>query len=129
MKPTKFTIVILFIGIFGIQAFAQTPESLDWRSGPALPNPRAESAAVLALDNAILVLGGSGATIGRAVSKLGPGESIWESAPDLDAERSSPGVVPFGSNGILVMGGAAARLRMQFLLTITVSVTVRMLQS
>ncbi|MDA0767210.1 MAG: putative Ig domain-containing protein [Verrucomicrobia bacterium] len=89
----------------GGPAGAQGVGSLMWSSGPDLPSPRTEAAAVLASDDAVLLLGGSSPAGETVVPKLANGAAAWTTAPDLDISRITPGATRFGTQGILVYGG------------------------
>ncbi len=98
--------LIFFAALIGSGFRAGAQGSLLWYSGPDLPSPRAEAVAVLAPDNAVILLGGvspSGATV---VPKLSTGAAAWTTAQALDSTRMSPGVARFGADGILVFGGS-----------------------
>jgi len=87
------------------RAASQPAASLVWSSGPDLPSTRAESVALLAPDNAVLLLGGSSPAGAKVVPKLPSGASDWTTAPNLDTTRIAPGAVRYSAQGILVMGG------------------------
>lgn len=89
----------------GGRAGAQAPGSLVWASGPDLPSPRAESVAVLAPDNAVLLLGGVSPSGAKAVPRLASGAAEWTTAPNLDITRIALGAVRYSTQGILVIGG------------------------
>lgn len=86
-------------------SWAQAPGPLAWSSGPDLPSPRAESVAVLAPDDAVILLGGTSPGGSQVVPRLLDGSLAWSAAPNLDITRVAPGAVRFGATGILVFGG------------------------
>ncbi len=86
-------------------AKGQGPGSLVWASGPDLPSPRTDSVAILAPDNAILLVGGASPSGATVVPRLPNGAASWTTAPNLDITRIAPGAVRYSSTGILVMGG------------------------
>lgn len=98
--------VILLATLFGSGVRAGAQGALLWYSGPDLPSPRAETAAVLAPDDAVLLLGGTSPAGDTVVPKLGSGAAVWTTALEtLDKSRKAPGVARFGADGILVFGG------------------------
>ena len=99
-------LVLYSIGLgFGVPARAQGPGSLVWASGPDLPSPRAECAAVPGPDNATILLGGVSPAGGTVVPKLANGAAAWTTAPALNPARVSAGAARYSSQGILVVGG------------------------
>jgi len=78
--------------------------SVSWSVGPSLPAARSDAVALLAPDDAVIVLGGN-ATNATSVPKLSSGAAGWTSAHDLENERTGPGGSIVAGNEILVYGG------------------------
>ncbi|MGJ8639521.1 MAG: kelch repeat-containing protein [Opitutaceae bacterium] len=100
-KTSRYLALLFCVG-FGSAAMAS---SLVWTSGPDLPSPRAEAAAVIGPGSTVLLMGGvspSGATV---VPKLANEAATWTTAHDLGNARFGLGAVSFSSSGILVFGG------------------------
>ena len=79
--------------------------TVAWSVGPALSAPRSDASALLAPDNAIIVLGGETSGDARQVPKLSSTATSWTSAHDLEIERVALGAARTGGNGILAFGG------------------------
>jgi hypothetical protein len=78
----------------GVRAGAQGPGSLLWTSGPDLPSPRAEAVALLAPDDAVLLMGGTSPSGAKVVPKLPNGAAGWSTAFDIDVTRIPAGLPP-----------------------------------
>ena len=75
--------------------------TVAWSAGPSLPAARADAAAVLAPDDALLVLGGNT----NVVSKLPDASNTWTTAPAIDKALGGPGAVATSTGQLLVYGG------------------------
>ncbi|MEQ1858507.1 MAG: kelch repeat-containing protein [Chthoniobacteraceae bacterium] len=91
--------------MIGSEFHAVGQGSLLWTSGPDLPSPRAEAVALLAPDNAILVMGGTSPSGATVVPKLPNGAASWTTAFDIDTTRIGLGAVRYSTQGILLIGG------------------------
>ncbi|HHK42136.1 MAG TPA: hypothetical protein ENJ50_06940, partial [Planctomycetaceae bacterium] len=77
--------------------------TLAWSSGPALPAPRTDAAAVVTPDKAVRVVGGASANA-TASPVLAPGATSWSSGPKIDTARNDLGAVRLG-NSVILFGG------------------------
>lgn len=79
--------------------------TVSWSVGPSLPEARSEAVALLAPDDAVIVLGGNVDGNLRSVPKLSNETENWVFAPELDLERVGPGASVVTGNAILIYGG------------------------
>ena len=105
MKTLSLCMAAFYLAVTGSAVLAQTPGPLTWSSGPDLISPRAECVAILAADNAVLLMSGISPSGDTVVPKLPNGATAWITSHDSDITRMSPGVVRYGSSGILLYGG------------------------
>jgi Fibronectin type III domain/Galactose oxidase, central domain len=97
--------LVFMVTAIGSTVSAQIPGSLVWTSGPDLPSPRAACVAILAPDNAVILLGGASPSGNQVVPKLPTGAAGWTTAPEIDINRVFPGAVRYSTQGVLVIGG------------------------
>lgn len=102
----RVTRALLLLALFasGGDLHGQATGRLAWSAGPDLPSPRAECVALLAPDDAVLLLGGTGPGGSTVVPRRVNGAAGWTIAPSLDTTRRAPGAVR-SPGGILVFGG------------------------
>ncbi|HXG47595.1 MAG TPA: putative Ig domain-containing protein [Methylomirabilota bacterium] len=105
MKFFVFLATLLSFVLPGHRSLAQAPGPLVWSAGPQLPSPRTDCAAVLAPDNAVLLLGGASPAGSQIVPRLAANATAWTTAPEMEGSRIAPGAVRLGAWGILVFGG------------------------
>lgn len=105
MKRLSAYFLAFSIASLSFTLYAQAPGTLVWSSGPDLPSPRAECAALLGPDNAVILLGGVSPSGDIVAPKLPSGAFGWTTAPDIDITRIAPGAVRHSTSGILIFGG------------------------
>ncbi len=76
---------------------------LVWSPGPDLPTARTDAVAVVAPDNAVIVLGGD-APNQTAVPRLAENAATWTSSPNINTQRNDLGAARSG-NSIFIFGG------------------------
>lgn len=104
---TRFQLLMVFVIFLGLgsQTQAQTIPSLAWSPGVDLPETRTGGVAVLAPDDAIIILGGESPIGSRVVRRLVVDGLNWGTSSVLDTDRIFPGAVRPGNTSILVYGG------------------------
>ncbi len=107
MNTQRLLVLAQFVLFLVTTPCAQAQGSLAWTSGPDLPSPRAEAAALIAPGNTVLLMGGVSPSGAKVVPKLADEASSWTTAHDLDITRYGLGAVNYSGtgSGILAFGG------------------------